>query len=119
MLAPEKPASRTFQSIVDTLKNPEPIVIAERFCFHIRNQSTDESISNYIAELYQLSQFCKFGAGLSDALCDQLVCGMLCKSVQKRLSEEDLTLENAPSFAVSIERAAKDSIEIQKKECGQ
>lgn len=119
LLAPDKPASKSFQIIVNTLKNhlnPKPIVIAERFRFHNRNQSKDESISDYIAELRKLSQFYEFGAGLSDALRDRLVCGMHCQSTQKRLlSEKDLTLERALSIAVSMETAAKDALELQKK----
>lgn len=88
LLAPQRPAAQTFDIIVATLKNhlsPKPLVIAERFRFHNRNQSKDESISEYVAELRKLSQFCEFGGGLSDALRDRLVCGMHCQGTQKRL----------------------------------
>lgn len=119
LLAPQKPASQTFQVIVNTLKNhlsPKPLVIAERFHFHNRNQSKEESISEYVAELRRLTQFCEFGAGLSDALRDRLVCGMHCQSTQKRLlSEKDLTLDKALTLAVSMETADKDALELQKK----
>lgn len=119
LLAPEKPAEQTFQKIVDTLKNhlsPKPLVIAERFRFHNRNQSKDESIPEYMAELRKLTQFCEFGAGLSDALRDRLVCGMHCQSTQKRLlSEKDLTLEKALATAVSMEAANRDAQVLQKK----
>ena len=53
MLAPLKPAVQTFDDIVNTLRNhlsPKPLVIAERFRFHNRSQSKDESISEYVAE---------------------------------------------------------------------
>lgn len=119
LLAPEKPATQTFQSIVDTLKkhlNPKPLVIAERFRCHNRNQSKDESISEYIAELSKLTQSCEFGAGLSDVLHDRLVCGMHCQSTQKRLlSEKDPTLEKALAIAVSMETAVRDALELKKK----
>ena len=74
LLAPEKPATQTFQRIVETLKehlSPKPLVMAERFKFHNRKQSKEESISEYIAELRKLSQFCEFGAA----------CLMLCVTV--------------------------------------
>lgn len=32
-----------------------------------------ERISEYIAELRKVTQFCDFGLGLTDALCDRLV----------------------------------------------
>ncbi len=79
LLTPEKPADKTFQQIVDILNehlNPKPLVIAERFRFHKRNQAKGESVSEYIAELRRLSEHCQFGAGLADALRDRLVCGM-------------------------------------------
>ncbi len=77
LLSPEKPADKTFQQIVDILNehlNPKPLVIAERFRFHKRNQAKGESFSEYIAELCRLSEHCQFGAGLADALRDRLVC---------------------------------------------
>lgn len=119
LLTPEKPNTKTFQQIVDTLKshlNPKPLVIAERFRFHKRNQFQSESIADYVAELRRLSEHCQFGAGLSDALRDRLVCGMHCGSTQKRLlSENDLTLEKALNMAISRETAAKDAAELQQK----
>ena len=119
LLALEKPATQTFDNIFKTLKNhlsPKPIVIAERFRFHNRNQPKDESIADYIAELRRLTQLCEFGSGLSDALRDRLVCGMHCQSTQKRLlSEKDLTLERAVAIAVSMETATKDALELQRK----
>lgn len=48
LLTPEKPADKSFQQIVDILNehlNPKPLVIAERFRFHKRNQAKGESIS--------------------------------------------------------------------------
>ncbi len=87
LLTPEKPADKTFQEIVDILNehlNPKPLVIAEKFRFHKRNQAKGESISEYIAELRRLSEHCQFGAGLADALRYRLVCGMHNESTQKR-----------------------------------
>ena len=119
LLAPDKPASKGFKDIVKTLRehlNPKPLVIAERFRFHNRNQKRTESIPEYIAELRRLSEHCKFGDGLSDALRDRLVCGLLHEGTQKRLlTERDLTLARALEIAISMETAAKDALELQKK----
>ena len=51
LCAPEKPANKSLKEIVDILQNhlsPKPLVIAERFQFHKRNQLEGESISAYI-----------------------------------------------------------------------
>ena len=107
LLTPEKPADKTFQQIADILQqhlNPRPLVIAERFKFHKRNQHKGESISEYCAELRKLTEHCQFGAGLSDALRDRLVCGMHSETIQKKLlCEKDLTFERALNISVSME----------------
>lgn len=53
---------------------------------------------------------------MSDALRDRLVCGLLHEGTQKRLlTERDLTLGRALEIAISMETAAKDAVELQKK----
>ncbi|MGH0173820.1 UNVERIFIED_CONTAM: hypothetical protein FKN15_066553 [Acipenser sinensis] len=119
LTAPVKPADKTYTQIVEVLQNhlsPKPLVIAERFRFHKRNQQTNETISQYIAELRRLAEHCQFGEGLGDALRDRLVCGIHNESTQKRLlTERDLTLNRATEIAVSTETAAKDATELQQK----
>eukprot|EP00731_Ephydatia_muelleri_P025658 Em0017g741a len=83
-----------------------PIVIAERFYFHRRNQAVGESIAEYVAELRRLATNCKFGAYLDEAMRDRLVCGLRDEDTQKRLlSEEDLTFARAAEIAQSREAA--------------
>ena len=119
LVSPAKPSSKTFDDIQKILQNhlkPKPLVIAERFRFHKRNQAKDESISDYMAELRKLSQDCDFKDWLSDALRDRLVCGMHCSSTVKRLlSEKDLDLEKALAIAIAMETAAKDASELRKE----
>uniref|UniRef100_A0A3P9MT26 Retrotransposon gag domain-containing protein n=1 Tax=Poecilia reticulata TaxID=8081 RepID=A0A3P9MT26_POERE len=119
LLSPAKLSSKSYEDIVDTLQkhfNPAPLVIAERFRFHKRNQMKDESISEYMAELRKLLQHCDFKTGLDVALRDRLVCGMHCSSTQKRLlSEKELDLKTALELANSMETAAKGASELQKK----
>ena len=70
-----------------TLKNyfsPKSSVIAERFKFHGRYQSEDESISRYIVELKKLTSTCDFGPFLDESLKDRLVCGLMDGAIQKK-----------------------------------
>ncbi|XP_061131472.1 uncharacterized protein LOC133171215 [Syngnathus typhle] len=117
LVAPAKPADKTFDEIMQIMKshlNPAPLVIAERFRFHKRNQSRTETVSEYIAELRKLAEHCQFRDGLSDALRDRFVCGLHNESIQKRLLTEDkLTLQRAVEIAVSAETAARDATELQ------
>ena len=50
LLSPEKPASKTFENLVETLKkhlSPTPITIAERYKFYERRQREGEKLSEY------------------------------------------------------------------------
>ncbi|KAK3738182.1 hypothetical protein QZH41_019573 [Actinostola sp. cb2023] len=118
--APDKPSSKSFSEIVAVLEkhlSPKPLVIAQRFRFHKRNQMEGENINTYVAELKKLSQHCQFGESLNDALRDRLVCGLITETIQKRLlSEADLTLSKAMNIAVAMETAAKDTLELRGKE---
>ena len=54
LLTPDIPKHKSFAELSTLLKGhyePKPIVIAERYHFHRRNQKSDESIAEYIAEL--------------------------------------------------------------------
>ena len=79
LLAPDLPSSKGYDVLVKTLKDhfePKPVIIAERFHFHRRNQGIGESITDYLAELHRLSIHCEFEAYLEQALRDRLVCGL-------------------------------------------
>ena len=74
--APAKPSSLSLKTIVETLQenlSPKPLLIAERFRFHKRNQLEGETVSTNIAELKKLTLYCEFGASLNDALRDRRV----------------------------------------------
>ena len=63
LVAPEKPATKTYTKLVAALKahpNPKPLVIAEIFKFHCRYQKKKESIAQYIAKLCKLAKHCDF-----------------------------------------------------------
>ena len=54
-------------------KNPKPSQIVKRFKFNIRNRKSNESISECMAELRCLTQFCGYGTVLNDMLRNRLV----------------------------------------------
>ena len=118
IIAPNKPASKEYGALVEALRahlDPKPIVIAERFKFHRRNQREGESVAQYIAELRKLSTHCEFQDYLDQAIRDRLlVCGLSSEAIQKRLlSEKKLTLAAAQEIALGMEAAAKEATELQ------
>ena len=116
LLAPAKPKDKEFSELVDILVRhfePRPIVIAERFRFHKRDQKPGESITVFLSKLRRLAAFCSFGTFLEEALeeeealRDRLVCGVLNEAIQRKLlTEADLTLSKAFKIAQGIEAAA-------------
>ena len=117
LLAPEKPQDKSLPVLFQKLKEhyePKPLVIAERFYFHRKDQGTNESIAEYIAELRRLATNCEFGEYLNDALRDRLVCGLRNTGIQKRLlSEANLTLAKAGEIAQGMEAAEKNAKRLQ------
>ena len=117
LTTPDDPATKGLDDIVTLLENhlsPKPLVIAERFRFHKRDQHEGESVTVYVAELRKLSEHCDFKATLGDALGDRLVCGIKNENIQKRLlSESDLKLDKAIEIATAMETAARDAVELR------
>ena len=113
LVQPAKPSDCSYEQIITTLKkhfSPKPLIIAERFRFHKRNQEEGESISQFVAVLKQLSEHCEFGRTLNDTIRDRLVCGLRSETIQKRLlTESNLTLERAIEVSTSMEMAAKEA----------
>ncbi|XP_026142558.1 uncharacterized protein K02A2.6-like [Carassius auratus] len=116
LIAPEKPGEKSFKHITDTLQqhfSPKPLVIAERFRFHRRNQEESESVTQYVAVLRGLSEHCEFGGHLDDALRDRFVCGLKSEATQKRLlTESTLTFQRAVELAVSMETASREAHQL-------
>ncbi|KAI5622218.1 hypothetical protein C0J50_18226 [Silurus asotus] len=116
LLQPEKPGEKTYAPIVNTLIahfSPKPLVIAERFRFHRRNQLEGVSVAVFVAVLKKLAEHCEFGDVLNDTLQDRLVCGLRCKGIQKRLlTESNLTLQRAIELCVFMELAAKEAQQL-------
>ena len=116
LLAPEKPTDKTLRDLTAALityYEPKPLVIAQRFHFHRRDQQPSETIAEYVAALRKLSIFCEFGAQLDDALRDRLVCGIRSEAIQKHLlSVPDLTFKTALEKAQGMEAADRNSKDL-------
>ncbi|XP_061192328.1 uncharacterized protein LOC133200561 [Saccostrea echinata] len=115
---PDKPKDKSFNDIVKVLKDhlsPKPLVIAERFRFHKREQKEGVSANEYVAQIRKLSEYYDF-QDLNDTLRDRFVCGLRDEQTQKKLlSVQGLTLDKAIQIAVAMEIASKDALELQGK----
>lgn len=112
LVGPSKPGELEYDQVVDVIQAhfaQKPLVIAERFRFHKRNQREEHRVAQYVAVIKGRWEHCEFGAYLEDALHDRFVCRLKCETVQKRLlNEKDLTFKKAVDYAVSAETAAQD-----------
>ena len=117
LLAPQKPSEKSFEELSAILREhfePKPVVIAERFHFHRRNQAVGESVAEYLAELRRLATHCEFKDYLSEALRDRLVCGLRNEGTQKNLlARADLTLAKAVEVAQSMEAAETNAQQLK------
>ena len=71
LTAPEKPVTKSFDDLVKLLKghlSPKPLIIAERFRFHKRDQRSDKTVREYVVQIRKLSENCEFGTHLQDSL---------------------------------------------------
>ena len=98
-------------------ENPKRNPIAERFQFNMRNRKTGESVSQYMAELRRLSQYCEYGDSLDSVLRDRLVCGINHDCTQQRLLSEggNLSLQKAMDISLSLESVIKQAAVIQNE----
>ena len=117
MVSPGKPMDKSFTQLAEVLCghfDPKPLVIAERFHFHRREQAPGKSISNYVTELRRLATHCNFGGYLDQVLRDRLVCGIHHEITQKGLlSEANLTLKKAIEVACNIKAAEAQTSQLK------
>ena len=113
LVAPGKPADLKYQELVEILGkhfNPAPLLIAERFHFHNRNQNEAEGVADYAAVLKKYAERCQFDSFLEQALRDRFVCGLRNRAIQKKLlTEKDLTWKMAVDIANAMESADKQA----------
>lgn len=85
-------------------------MIADILQFHRPEQAEEESINEYMAELWRLFTHCNFGAFVDEALWDHFICGLQNEGIQKKmLMEADLTLAKAIELSVGMESAPKNA----------
>ncbi|XP_050786183.1 uncharacterized protein LOC127037964 [Gopherus flavomarginatus] len=115
LLHPVKLETKSYSDIVEILGShfsPRPLVIAERYRFHKREQREDETVVQFVATLKRLVEHCEFKM-LNDALHDRLVCGLPSEAIWKcLLTEAQLTLQKAIDIAVYMELATKEAQSI-------
>ena len=71
LTTPRKQVDKTFIELVTLMtnhQNPKRNPTGERFVFNMRNRKLGESISQYMAELRRLSQYCEYGDSLESML---------------------------------------------------
>ena len=109
------PDNRKYKSMTElktalqTHFEPKRSKVAECFHFHRRNQTPDETVAEFVAELRQLASRCSFDGYLSKALRDRIVCGLRNEATQKHLlTKGDVDLANTIEIVQSMEAAQKD-----------
>ncbi|ETW97619.1 MAG: hypothetical protein ETSY2_44310 [Candidatus Entotheonella gemina] len=111
LLAPTLLRDKTFPELLVILKehfDPKPLVIGERFHFYRRNQKANETVAEFLADLWKLNIRCEFGTFLDQALRDRFVCGVRNNAIQKKLLTVDgLTTARALEIAQGIEAAIR------------
>ena len=99
LAVPTKPTEFFFAELVKIVKNhhqPPPSTIVQWFYFNPRIQEMEETVSEFVAGLRRLSEYCQFTATLDDMLMDGLVCGIRDHRLQQHLlAETDLTFQKA------------------------
>lgn len=113
LLAPRSPAEVSLDESVDILTthyDPKPSKRVQRFHFNNRVQKQDESISDYIAELWHLAQYCEYGTQLEDMLCDRLIVVVRNDDLRRKLmTQKDAGFQRALEIAIAHETAARDA----------
>ncbi|XP_069358815.1 uncharacterized protein [Maniola hyperantus] len=117
LCSPVRPGDKTFAELVKIVGEhlqPKPSILAERFRFRQYRQQESTSVSQYVAELKELSRFCDFGNNLSENLRDQLVCGLQSEVIRQRLfAEETLDFNRAVRLATTFEAAEKNALAVE------
>ena len=117
LVAPAKLSEMKYSELVEKMtahQSPVPSEIVQRCKFNSRFQLETESISEFVASLRSLTEYCNYGTSLDYMIRDRLVCGVRDDNIQRRLlAEKELTLAKAMDIATSFEMAAKNVRDLQ------
>ena len=98
LLAPAKPADKTFDVIVSTLTkhySPPPSEVVQSYRFFTRVRQSGETVSAFVAALRRLAKDCNFGDTMERILRDKIVFSINDEVIQKKLLDEpNLLLTN-------------------------
>ena len=64
LLLPEKPDTESFQELAKLVEedlNPKPSVVVRHFTFYNKVRQPSQSVSDFVTELRELSEYCEFG----------------------------------------------------------
>ena len=118
----DKPTDKTFEDLVKLVQEhhtPPPSEIVHHFKFNLRTQRDGKSITEFVSELRQLLEHCRFEGTLDDMLQDRLACGIRDVRMQHRLlAKSDLKHKKASELAQTAEVTEKDSKDLQKPTAG-
>lgn len=104
-----------------TITIRKPSVTVQQFKFHSHFRKPGQSVANFVAKLWQLSEHCDFGAVLDNMLCDRPVCGINNDAIQRCLLGETppLTYKKVLEISQGMEMAANaDSYSAPSQERG-
>ena len=88
LVFPDKPHEKTYEALKAALSahlSPKPLLIAQRYRFHMRDQKEGEIVAQFIAELRSLARSCEFDNALQSSLRDRFVCGLRDTATVKKL----------------------------------
>ena len=109
----------TYDKVLAKLSNrfaPKVSVIYARSVFHRRVQSSDENCVQFVTALRSLLAKCDYAEAIrSEIMRDRFVAGAVSDKIRERLMLEDdtLTIEQALVIAGNVERASKESKQVQ------
>ena len=116
IITPRNIKALSFEELSDALSehcNPAPSVKVERSNFYMYRQEPNQSISDFIARLKKLSQYCEFGDTIEDMLRDITVVGVADDRIRRRLlSEKKLKFQQAREIAFVMESADRNVSDI-------
>ena len=117
LLAPEKPADKSFKDIIAVLTkhfSPPPSEVVQSYRFFSRVRQPGETVSVFVAALRRLAKDCNFGTAMDRILRDKIVFSISDEAIQKKLLDEPkLTYLRAVELAESAEAAAKGQKEMR------
>lgn len=119
LITPKNSSEVTYPEVIDVLTkhySPKPNEISMSYKFYHRDQTKDETATEYIAQLRKISTNCNF-PNLERMLRDRLVCGMSDRKLQYELLKKDnLEYKDVVDAMVSAESAGRDVRMMQQAE---